>query len=125
MALTKSLPVPGGFTAEYIQFDRIEAFDKSQKYASITFAVWKDKAAADAAKAAPQDPSSVPAIKNGVGLRVEGAKFDQYFPNGAFTLAGVYAAAKAEPVRMWHRSDNPNTTTTNPTAMLLNGAVDA
>lgn len=98
MALKKSFTLPEGYTADYIRFDRINQFSRTERKATFIFALFKDQATAAVDGALPIRPEAV-------RLKVERDKFDQYFSNGVLAEADIvaqaYVAAKVESVDMW------------------------
>ncbi len=121
MALLKSIPLPGRFSASYIQFNRVAEWSKAAKTARLIFAVWPSKEVADAYKANPYDPDNQPACFEAIELTLRGAAFDAYFPQGVPDAAAFYEALKEEPVSTWRGIESSDTPVEN---RLLYGAQD-
>ncbi len=121
MALIKSFPLRGGYTAQYIKLS--EYFhQKDVKRSESILTVWKDAATRAAFLAGDQDAKPTDAR---IRVLIESpTEFDAVFPDGEFSEGAIYDALKAGTVlcHSWHKSD---LTSTPAAQRMLYGAADA
>jgi hypothetical protein len=83
MPFTKTVTIPGGYTASYFAINRISRIDEGARDAEFIIKVWKD-AAAHAAKEPGIEAATV---------RFTAAAFDLYFAKSVMTAQSVNAYA--------------------------------